>query len=114
VVWVGFSDPFKHNKIGDTTMSEYSFHVDITDTSVAFDCEADRAEREKMTGVAKRQRANALHVRNAYHHMQALCPEGYRVQARIVVEHVPDVNAYLLDEHRPPFVGVLGKPRPVH
>jgi hypothetical protein len=95
-------------------MSEYSFHVDITDTSVAFDCEADRAEREKMTGVAKRQRANALHVRNAYHHMQALCPEGYRVQARIVVEHVPDVNAYLLDEHRPPFVGVLGKPRPVH
>lgn len=26
-------------------MSEYSFPIEITDTSVAFDCEADRAER---------------------------------------------------------------------
>lgn len=95
-------------------MSEYSFHIDTTDTSVAYDCEADRAEREGFDGVAKRQRANALHLRNAVTHMQVLCPEGYRVQARIVVEHVPAVNAVLLDEiRRDKLIGVLGKPRPV-
>lgn len=81
-------------------MAEYSFHVDSTDTSVAFDCEADRAEREGFAGVAKRQRANALHLRNAVHHMQQLCPEGFRVETKIVVLHVPNVNAVLLDEYR--------------
>lgn len=81
-------------------MSEYAFHIELTDTSVAFDCEADRAEREGFDGVAKRQRAKALHVRNAYHHMQKICPEGYIVQAKIVVSHVPNVNPVLRDDVR--------------
>lgn len=81
-------------------MAEYSFHVDSTDLSVAYDCEADRAEREKFPNVAKRQRANALHVRNAVHHMQQICPEGYITVTKIVVEHVPNVNSVLRDEYR--------------
>lgn len=81
-------------------MSEYAFHIEATDTSVAFDCEAERAEREGMTNVAERQRAKALHLRNAVHHMQQLCPEGYIVQAKIVVSHVPNVNPVLRDEIR--------------
>ena len=81
-------------------MSEYSFEVGATDTAVAFDCEADRAEREGFQGVAKRQRDNALHVRNADFHLQKFCPEGYRVRTRIVVDYVPAVNAYLKDEYR--------------
>lgn len=80
--------------------SSYSFHIEATDTSVAYDCEADRAEREGFTGVATRQRAAALHLRNAVHHMQSICPEGYRVETKIVVQHVPSVNAALLDEYR--------------
>lgn len=81
-------------------MSEYTFHIEATDTSVAFDCEADRAEREGFENVAKRQRAKALHLRNAVHTMQKLCPEGYLVQTRIIVEHVPNVNPVLRDECR--------------
>ena len=81
-------------------MSEYTFHIEATDTSVAFDCEADRAEREGFKNVAKRQRATALHLRNAVHHMQSICPEGHRVATRIIVEHVPDVNSVLKDEYR--------------
>lgn len=54
-------------------MSEYSFPIEITDTSVAFDCEADRAEREGFKHVAERQRAKALHLRNAYEHMRKFC-----------------------------------------
>lgn len=82
---------------------QYSFHVDATDTAVAFDCEADRAEREGFTGVTKRQRANALHVRNAVHHMTQICPEGYRVEVQIVVSHVPNVNPVLRDSVRKPI-----------
>jgi hypothetical protein len=81
-------------------MNDYSFHIEVTDTSVAFDCEADRAEGEGFKNVAERQRAKALHLRNAYHHMQSLCPEGYRVEAKIVLAHVPNVNAVLKDECR--------------
>lgn len=81
-------------------MSEYSFPIEITDTSVAFDCEADRAEREGFKHVAERQRAKALHLRNAYEHMRKFCPEGYRVEAKIVVSHVPDVNPVLRDDCR--------------
>ena len=81
-------------------MTEYAFHIVAMDTSVAFDCEADRAEAEGMTGVAQRQRAAALHLRNAVHHMQQLCPDGFRVETRIVVSHVPDVNPVLRDEYR--------------
>lgn len=74
-------------------MSEYSFHIDSVDTQAAYKCEADRAEAEGFAGVAKRQRAAALHLRNASEHMRVICPEGYRVETRIVVSHVPDVNA---------------------
>jgi methylthioribose-1-phosphate isomerase len=80
--------------------TEYGFHVDAADTSVAFDCEATRAEREGFTHVAKRQRATALHLRNAVAHMQKLCPEGFRVDTKIVVSLVPDVNAVLRDDVR--------------
>jgi aspartate aminotransferase-like enzyme len=80
--------------------TEYKFEVSATDTSVAFDCEAERAEREGFKGVAERQRANALHLRNAVHHMQGLCPEGFRVETRIVVALVPHVNPVLRDEIR--------------
>lgn len=81
-------------------MSEYSFAVDATDTSVAFDCEADRAEREGFKAVRDRQRANALHMRNAIHHMQQFCPDGYRIETKIVVAYVPNVNPVLSDEFR--------------
>lgn len=81
-------------------MSEYSFEVSAVDASVAFDCEADRAEREGFDAVVNRQRASALHLRNAIHHMQQLCPDGYRVQTKIVVSHIPNVNPVLKDEYR--------------
>lgn len=81
-------------------MNEYAFEVGSTDTSVAFDCEADRAQREGFKGVEKRQRDNALHVRNAVDHMQKLCPEGYRVVTKIVVSLEPSVNAFLRDDVR--------------
>lgn len=81
-------------------MSEYSFEVSAVDLSVAFDCEADRAEREQMDATRDRQRANALHVRNAEDQMKKLCPEGFRVETKIVFSHVPDVNPVLLDEFR--------------
>ena len=81
-------------------MAEYSFDVGMTDAAVAFDCEADRAEREGFTYVAKRQRATALHIRNAYEHMRSICPDGYRVEMKIVVSHVPNVNPVLTDDAR--------------
>lgn len=81
-------------------MAEYSFPIQSTDTSVAFDCEADRAEREGFINVANRQRATALHLRNAVDHMQSICPEGYGVDVKIVVSHVPNVNAVLRDDVR--------------
>jgi len=77
--------------------SGYAMEINHVDTSVAYDCEADRAEREGFQSVAKRQRANALHLRNAVRHMEKLCPEGYRVQVKIVVSHVPNVNPVLKD-----------------
>ncbi len=73
-------------------LSGYSMHINMIDTAVAFECEADRAEREGFTSVAKRQRETALHLRNAVLHMEKLCPEGYRVDVKIVVSHVPNVN----------------------
>ncbi|AYN57996.1 hypothetical protein HWB90_gp046 [Mycobacterium phage Fowlmouth] len=82
------------------TMSHYAFEVASMDLSVAFDCEADRAEREGFTGVAERQRANTLHLRNAVDHMVKHCPEGYRVKTEIVVSFVPNVNPVLKDEYR--------------
>jgi hypothetical protein len=74
-------------------MSEYSFHISTVDTYVALECEADRAERDGIHGVAKRQRATALHLRNAEEKMMQLCPEGHIVVAEIVLRHVVDVNA---------------------
>lgn len=73
-------------------LSGYSMHINMIDTAVAFECEADRAEREGFPSVAKRQRETALHLRNAVRHMEKLCPEGYRVDVKIVVSHVPNVN----------------------
>ena len=81
-------------------MAEYSFHIEPQDTWVAYDCEADRAEREGFPLVAERQRAAALHLRNAMAHMEKLCPNGFRTEVRIVVSHVPAVNAVLRDEYR--------------
>jgi hypothetical protein len=81
-------------------MAEYAFHIDYSDASAAFDCEGDRAEREHFPGVAKRQRATALHIRNAVHQMQKICPEGFRVETKIVVSHVPNVNPVLKDRFR--------------
>ncbi|QNJ59259.1 hypothetical protein SEA_MRMIYAGI_45 [Mycobacterium phage MrMiyagi] len=81
-------------------MSHYAFEVASMDLSVAFDCEADRAEREGFTSVRDRQQANALHVRNAVAHMVKHCPDGYRVKTEIVVSFVPNVNPVLKDEHR--------------
>jgi hypothetical protein len=74
-------------------MSEYSFHISTVDTYVALECEADRAEREGMTSVVKRQRATATHLRNAEAHMQSICPEGHKVEVQIVLRHVPSFNA---------------------
>lgn len=76
-------------------MSEYSFHISTVDTYVALECEADRAEREGFDRVAERQRKAATHLRNAEAHMMRLCPNGFRVEARIVITHVPDVNPVL-------------------
>lgn len=81
-------------------MNEYSFEISAQDAQLAADCEAQRAEREGMTGVPKRQRATALHIRNAEAHMADLCPAGYRVRARIVFDVVPAVNAVLRDDVR--------------
>lgn len=81
-------------------LSGYSMHINSIDTSVAFDCEADRAEREGFPAVAKRQRDTALHLRNAVRHMEKLCPKGYRVEVKIVVSHVPSVNPVMLDHVR--------------
>lgn len=77
--------------------TDYSFAVSSVDMSVAFDCEADRAEREGFKGVTDRQRATALHIRNAVAHMEKICPDGHRVETRIVVTFVPDVNPVLRD-----------------
>lgn len=73
-------------------MSEYFIHVNMVDTSVAFECEADRAKREGFTGVEARQRDTALHIRNAYDVMEKLCPEGHKVRMRIMFDFTPDVN----------------------
>lgn len=81
-------------------MTEYSFETSGLDLSVALDCEADRAKSEGMKSVEERQRKTALHIRNAEHAMSKLCPTGYRVRTRIVVDFVPTVNAYLRDDVR--------------
>lgn len=81
-------------------MSKHVIHVDSTDLSVAFDCEADRAKSEGFTSVEKRQRATALHVRNAVHAMQAIAPEGYSTVTQIIVKHVPTINPVCGDEYR--------------
>ena len=81
-------------------MSEYSFEVCTQDLWVALDCEADRAKSEGFKGVEERQRKTALHIRNAEAHMHELCPEGYRMRTRIVVDFVPNVNAHLRDDVR--------------
>jgi len=81
-------------------LSGYAMHICPMDTSVAYDCEADRAEREGFKNVAKRQRDKALHLRNAVRHMEKLCPKGYRVEVKIVVSHVPNVNPVMLDHVR--------------
>ena len=73
-------------------MSEYSININPVDTYVAFECEADRADREGMTNCAARQRATALHIRNAEEAMRKLRPEGHRMRVRIVFDFVPDVN----------------------
>lgn len=76
-------------------MTEYSFEISPIDLYVSLDCEGERAEREGLNLVAKRQKDNALHVRNALRHMEKICPEGYRVETRIAFVHVPDVNPVL-------------------
>jgi aspartate aminotransferase-like enzyme len=81
-------------------MTEYSFEVSPVDLHVALDCEGKRAESEGFNLVAKRQKDNALHVRNALRHMEKICPEGYRVETRITFVHVPNVNPFLSDEAR--------------
>ena len=80
--------------------SHYAIHVPPTDLSVALDCEADRAEKERFPNVAKRQRELALHIRNASHHATQHCPEGFRVQFTLQVEYVLNVNPSLKDECR--------------
>lgn len=81
-------------------MTEYFIPIEPTDTSCAFDCEAKRAREGGMKGLADRQAAVALHIRNASAKMQDLCPEGFRTRARIVIDFVPDVNPVLRDEVR--------------
>lgn len=83
-------------------MAEYEFSIPATDLSVALDCEADRAAREGFKLVESRQRAAALHLRNAIHAMQKICPEGFVVDTKIVVSHVVQVNPVLKDEYREP------------
>ena len=80
--------------------NEYGWEVCGADLHVALDCEADRAKREGVKGVEERQRKEARHIRNATAHMAQLCPEGYRVRTRIVVDFVPAVNAYMYDHVR--------------
>ena len=83
-------------------MSQFTYHIHVspTDASVAFDCEADRAQKEGFPGVEKRQRETALHIRNAWHHLAAHTPPGFRVQTTISFEVVPDVNPRLRDDVR--------------
>ena len=81
-------------------MSEYSWEICGMDYHVALDCEADRAKREGFKGVEERQRAEALHIRNASAHMAQIVPAGHRVRTRIVVDFVPDVNRVMYDHVR--------------
>jgi len=79
---------------------QYAFDINATDLSVALDCEADRAESEGFTHVRDRQRASALHLRNAVHHLEQVKAKGFRVETKIVVSLVPDVNPVLRDDCR--------------
>ena len=79
-------------------MSDFSLEVSTTD--VQLDYEASRARAEGMNGVAKRQAALALAIRNADVVMANLCPPGYRVRARLVWSFEPDVNIHLSDAAR--------------
>jgi hypothetical protein len=81
-------------------MNEHAIHVDVTDTHVAFDCEAKRAKSEGFKGVAERQAATALHIRNAQATMSEIVPAGHRLRMRIVFDFVPNVNPVLRDEVR--------------
>lgn len=81
-------------------MNEYSFEVDATDTHVAFDCEADRAEREKLP--------DSGHI---VHHQAGAHPVTLRDQAGHVGDGIAQVqrrlalalgrvNAFLRDDVR--------------
>jgi len=72
--------------------------VQTVEVCVALECEADRAKSEGFPGVEERQRKLALHLRNAERAMQALVPEGHRLQMDITFKFVPNVNPALKPE----------------
>ena len=79
----------------------YEVHIDSpVDVIVALRCEADRAEREQFPNVAKRQRALALHIENAIHHLQPLAPEGFRLALTLDFHFTANVNPGLKPEFR--------------
>lgn len=78
----------------------YSIHIDPTDVVVALRCEADRAEAEQFPNVAKRQRALALHIENATHHLRSITPNGYRLALTIDFHFQANVNPSLRPEFR--------------
>jgi len=79
--------------------NEYTLSgVSTSDVVVALECEAARARNEGFRGVAERQDALALHLRNAERVMQDLAPEGHRLQMNITFTFVPNINPVLRKE----------------
>jgi hypothetical protein len=81
--------------------TEYSIHIDsVVDLVVALECEANRAQTEGMYSVASRQRALALHIENAVHHLARHQPDGYRLDVTLDFHFKADVNPVLKPEYR--------------
>lgn len=74
------------------SQNQYAIHVAPTDLWAALECEARRAASEDMMLTAERQHETALHLKNATYVMAGICPDDHRVQVRIVLDFVPDVN----------------------
>lgn len=86
-------------------MNEYTIRLsNITDVIVALECEAKRAKSEGFEHVEDRQNRLALHLRNAEKLMNAIVPNGQRVEATITFTVTPAVNPSLRPDLAPHVV----------
>lgn len=81
-------------------LNSYSIAYNSTDLAAALRCEAKAAAADGLKNLADRQEAVALHIDNAMHQMQAICPEGHHVTTEIVFSFAPSVIATLKPEFR--------------